>query len=179
MLTFRNQRVLFTADDHFFHDDIIIKCARPYQNVDDMNADLRQRWNAVAGPDDYVIHLGDVAMGLPALWPSLLAGLNGHKFLVRGNHDRSGKWYHGAFTLLDRNTVVSIDGVLFWLNHYPSAPPGARGKHRRPPAPGRYDVALCGHIHDKWLVRDGVINVGVDVWDFTPVCPAQLLAVDR
>ena len=28
---------------------------------------------------------------------------------------------------------------------------------------------LCGHVHDKWAVRDKMINVGTDVRDYTPV----------
>lgn len=28
---------------------------------------------------------------------------------------------------------------------------------------------ICGHVHQHWLKRGNNINVGVDVWDFTPV----------
>jgi calcineurin-like phosphoesterase family protein len=33
---------------------------------------------------------------------------------------------------------------------------------------------LHGHVHEKWLHRKRMINVGVDVWNFTPVSEAQI-----
>lgn len=33
---------------------------------------------------------------------------------------------------------------------------------------------IHGHVHEKWRVRDRMINVGVDVWDFRPVSAAQI-----
>ena len=37
------------------------------------------------------------------------------------------------------------------------------------------DISLCGHVHDRWKTQDGVINVGVDVWDFKPVSIKQII----
>jgi calcineurin-like phosphoesterase family protein len=51
-----------------------------------------------------------------------------------------------------------------------------RGIVKRPAAPGAHDLALCGHVHNAWRVRDGVVNVGVDVLDFQPVRIADALA---
>jgi calcineurin-like phosphoesterase family protein len=28
---------------------------------------------------------------------------------------------------------------------------------------------LHGHVHEKWRQQGRMVNVGVDVWDFTPV----------
>ncbi len=172
MLVFSNRRVWFTADNHFWHDSIIEKCRRPYGTIDEMNQDMKLRWNNVVNADDVVVHLGDFGMGIPTQWPSMLSQLNGSKILVRGNHDRSAKWYCGGFDHVSRNEIVCIDGVRCWVNHYPQS---GSGKHRRPPAPGSYDIALCGHVHDRWRVQDGIINVGVDVWNFQPISLEQLL----
>lgn len=44
-------------------------------------------------------------------------------------------------------------------------------------------VALCGHVHDKWLIKfdadKGVlnINVGLDVWSLKPVSSIQLVKI--
>lgn len=178
MLSFVKLRVLFTADDHFGHDGpngIIKTCRRPYASVAEMNADLIRRWNAVVTPDDVVIHLGDFAMGLPALWPGYLEQLNGRKILVMGNHDRAARWYHGGFDTVCRNEIILVDGVRVWVNHYPVNTSLQPMRHRRPPAPGDYDIALCGHVHNAWLVQNGVINVGVDVWDGQPIGLDRLL----
>src|ERR1700723_2105463 len=36
---------------------------------------------------------------------------------------------------------------------------------------------LCGHVHDSWKTKNRMINVGVDVWNFTPVPYEELLAI--
>jgi calcineurin-like phosphoesterase family protein len=33
---------------------------------------------------------------------------------------------------------------------------------------------IHGHVHNSWKVNGRQINVGVDVWDFTPVSEADL-----
>lgn len=36
---------------------------------------------------------------------------------------------------------------------------------------------LHGHLHNTWLVRERMINVGVDVWDYAPVAELSLAAL--
>lgn len=38
---------------------------------------------------------------------------------------------------------------------------------------------LCGHIHEKWLRIGWIINVGVDVWDFTPRTIEELILAEE
>lgn len=33
---------------------------------------------------------------------------------------------------------------------------------------------LHGHVHEKWRQQGSMVNVGVDVWDFTPVAEEVL-----
>jgi calcineurin-like phosphoesterase family protein len=172
---FGNRRVLFTADPHLSHNGIISKCNRPFTSIGHMNDTIRDRWNAVARPQDIVIVAGDMLMGMPDQWGRLLAGLNGRKLLFKGNHDRSQKWYGNAFEAVVKNGIVVVNGVRYWVNHFPYGTLKENGKFRRPEPPGEFDIAICGHVHTLWKVKDGVINVGVDVWDFTPVGEDQLL----
>jgi calcineurin-like phosphoesterase family protein len=171
----------FTSDHHFGHANIIRYCGRPYRSVGEMNFDMQRRWNEVVAPGDHVWYLGDFALGDRALWPKYLTGLNGRIALVSGNHDK------GSQTMLDTgfvevhdNVIVEVDGYRLWLNHFPPQaavePEFRRPKHERPPPPGPYDIALCGHVHEKWTVFDGVINVGVDRWQFRPITLAQIEA---
>jgi calcineurin-like phosphoesterase family protein len=97
--------------------------------------------------------------------------------LVRGNHDRHLERVIDAMDLSDviENAVIQIDGMRCWVNHYPPTP-DHRGVVKRPEAPGPYDLALCGHVHDAWRVHDGIVNVGVDVWGFSPIRVADALA---
>jgi calcineurin-like phosphoesterase family protein len=121
-----------------------------------MNYDMVRRWNDVVEPDDRVFHLGDFAMGDPIEWPKWVIKLNG------------------------RITLVSVDGSRLWLNHFPpSAYFEERGRPRkyvRPEPPAAYDIALCGHVHEKWTTYDNVVNVGVDRWNFTPISLEQIVS---
>jgi len=169
----------FTADTHFGHANIIRHCDRPFADVEAMNRGITDRWNAVVGPHDLVYHLGDFAMGDAQRWPEYRAALNGRIVLVLGNHDRSAeKMLAIGIDEVVSNVVVVVEGVRCWLNHYPPAEDGTDYKGRplgRPKAPSSYDLALCGHIHEKWRVRDGMVNVGVDVWAYAPVLLSALL----
>jgi len=144
-------RTFFTADTHFNHANVIKYCARPFASIDEMNREMIARWNAVVGPEDTVYHLGDFAMGQPSEWPSFLRQLNGaRKILIRGNHDRSARqMLEGGFNEVHEKLVW--EGWL--LQHHPIA---------------TNKKLLCGHIHEKWRRIGDVINVGVDVWGFTP-----------
>jgi calcineurin-like phosphoesterase family protein len=170
-------KTYFTSDNHFGHANIIDYCDRPFGNVREMNYAMIARWNEVVGPRDTVYHLGDFAMGNKEDMPRILKRLNGRKILIRGNHDaNTGKMLEAGFDeVLDSNVVVDVDGVAVWMNHYPVASEDQRDL-RRPPAPGEYDVALCGHIHQTWRVKAGVCNVGVDVWNFYPISIEQIIA---
>lgn len=80
------------------------------------------------------------------------------------------------------NVVVEIDGVRCWLNHYPLTEDDEDRDHRgrrnlvRPEAPGEYDLALCGHIHEKSTTNNGCVNVGVDRWNYAPISVADARA---
>jgi calcineurin-like phosphoesterase family protein len=169
--------IWLTSDTHFGHANIIAYSKRPYPNVEAMNADITARWNAVVAPCDVVYHLGDFAMGVPDRWPGYRAALNGGIVLVCGNHDRHLRRVLGAMNFADviENVVVELEGVRCWLNHYPPTP-DHRGVVKRPSAPGPHDLALCGHVHDAWLIHDNVVNVGVDVWGFRPIRISDALA---
>ena len=52
-------RVFVTADHHWGHANILGYCDRPFDNVEEMDAEMVRRWNEVVGSDDEVFHLGD------------------------------------------------------------------------------------------------------------------------
>jgi calcineurin-like phosphoesterase family protein len=51
--------VFFTADTHFGHENAIKHCRRPFADADEMNAVLRQNWNARVKDDDDIYIIGD------------------------------------------------------------------------------------------------------------------------
>ncbi len=155
-------KVFFTSDTHFSHANIIRYCGRPYRSVEEMNRDMIARWNAVVQPEDTVFHLGDFALGEVEEWPAILAQLNGaKKILVRGNHDRAvRKMLEIGFS--EVHDEWEWEGWL--LRHEPSKTPKR---------------LLCGHIHEKWLRLGWTINVGVDVWSFTPRTIDELVQAEQ
>lgn len=144
-------KTFFTSDTHFNHANVMKYCARPFASVEEMNRVMIERWNAVVGPEDTVYHLGDFALGKASEWPAILRQLNGaKKILIHGNHDRSPRhMLEGGFN--EVHEKLEWNGWM--LQHHPIA------TNRK---------LLCGHIHEKWTRIGWVINVGVDVWDFTP-----------
>ena len=180
----------WTSDLHFGHANIIRYCNRPFADVDEMNLGLIARWNAVVEPDDSVWVLGDVAMGKIDDSLALISALNGTKTLVAGNHDRCwepGGPRHGQWTeryldagfadVLQGTVDVELGGRAAIACHFPyegDSHDDDRFVPMRPRDTGL--ILLHGHVHERWRVNGRQINVGVDVWEYTPVTDEQILA---
>jgi len=148
-----------------------------------MNSALIDNWNAVVKPTDMVYHLGDFAMGPFILFKDYCSKLNGHKVLVRGNHDRSAtKMVEVGFSEVYNNILTLIDGKRVWMQHIPvgndpyQAREGGRTYAPENTLPSRpHDIWLCGHVHEKFARVENVINVGVDVRNYRPVTFEELI----
>ena len=126
-----------------------------------MNEVMIERWNARVRPQDTVFHCGDFALGKTEPVQAVRDRLNGRIVLIRGNHDRFGKAKGDALRLevVEGYAELSIAGRRFHLSHHPPL--------REQMVRGM--LHLCGHIHEEWKIRDRVLNVGVDQWDFRPL----------
>src|SRR5271169_1776785 len=78
--------IYFSSDDHFWHNNVIRYCNRPYSSVEQMNEDMVLKWNSVVKPEDTVYCLGDFSLAFRAV-ETFTARLMGKKKLVPGNHD--------------------------------------------------------------------------------------------
>lgn len=176
-----------TADWHLGHANIIRLCDRPFDSLHAMHHAIMARWNERVGADDTVWILGDVAWD-PRLIQPFLAGLSGHKTLVAGNHDRChpcharhDRWLRRYQTYgfdAAHPTIAHVDGVT--LCHLPvTGESDVRPDRYAPwrPPPDTRGVVACGHVHNRWLARGSVVNVGVDVWGFAPVALDDVLAI--
>ena len=138
------KHLFFTSDTHFGHENIIKFCNRPFTNAKEMNETLINNWNRVIGPDDTIFHLGDFAFGGSYLWNNMLDRLNGHIYLIIGNHDRKNlrQGYVQKFDGIYPQLQINIDGRSVYLNHYPFLCYG--GSYR-----GDKDAVwqLFGHVH--------------------------------
>ena len=178
----------YTADLHFGHRNIITYCERPWPNAEAMDAGLVERWNALVQPSDTVWVLGDVALSTKAIGP--VARLHGHKILVAGNHDACWDRHRKHAKMIDVYRAagfaeVHASGVVndhaigrrnVRLAHLPYAGDHTaddRYADRRPHDDGR--PLICGHVHTLWRKSRRQINVGVDVWDYSPVSAETLI----
>jgi len=173
--------IYFCSDHHFYHKNIIKYSGRPFQSVEEMNSTLIKRHNSLVTDEDTVYFLGDFAFASIEKQAAILSALKGKKHLFLGNHDRNKRAMLSIGFLTVHNIAdLEIEGHKFRVNHYPFAPHDSsedvRYLDRRPK---REDCSwlLCGHIHERWCVRENQINVGVDVWDFYPVPFEKILEI--
>jgi calcineurin-like phosphoesterase family protein len=178
--------IFFTSDQHFFHKAIIGYSNRPFKDVEEMNYEIVKRYNEVVGIDDVVYHLGDFSLNDKFVQP-ILSRLNGIKHLVSGNHDSCFskhskhkksilKYIEYGFASVQERMELSIGDRKFLLCHLPFLKEGDKDQRYpdyRPKNDGQW--LLHGHIHEKWLFRNRMINVGVDRWNYYPVSESKIL----
>jgi calcineurin-like phosphoesterase family protein len=151
--------VYVTADTHFNHRSIIDYTGRPYASVAEMNEAIVETWNSVIPPKADVWFLGDFGFaekrgGEPV--EDIFARLNGHKHLVKGNHDEA----NSAVLRLPWESIHDLvtirrDGLRAVACHYPLT----TWKHAH-----RGWKMLHGHSHGTLRdVRPGRLDVGWDV----------------
>ena len=180
--------IFFTADTHFLHGRIIEYCARPFTmqrflgdqapDVERMNNVLIANWNNVVTETDCVYMLGDFSFGGVEQAREILHRLNGEIILVIGNHDKKIKKQHGLFAEVHKYLELHYDGMKLLLTHYPVI--DARDINGRPFNERDYDLCLHGHVHEKYKFSGfNSVNVGTDVWNFTPVTFGHIVAAKQ
>lgn len=158
----------FISDTHFFHDNIIRYCGRPFSSAREMNEIMVARWNAAVAPGDNVYHLGDVACGYGGderALAELLFSLNGRKRLVVGNHDPlKSPALHKAFEKME--LWKGFKEHDFTAVHIPLEIASLR------------DGNFCvhGHTHNHARADPRYINVCVERRGYAPVHLDTILA---
>ena len=110
----------FIADWHYGHANIIAYDNRPFKSVDEMNEELINRWNGKVSKDDLVYILGDMFWCKSSEAVPILKKLNGTKFLVKGNHDRSNDGaFKREFAKINEYMEIEVDDRKLVLCHYP------------------------------------------------------------
>ena len=150
--------VFMISDTHFGHKGIITFSAtkpfRPFDTIEEHDAELVRRWNSVVGVKDMVFHLGDFCFGKRNI--EIAAQLNGNKKLIMGNHDMYGaEDYLKYFTRLFG--AVKYKGAL--LTHMPVHESQFK----------RYYINIHGHLHANKLDDYRYFNVSCEQIDLTPI----------
>lgn len=170
--------IYFTSDLHLGHEGILRFCGRPYDSVEEMNRKLIRNFNSVVKPEDTVYILGDVSYKIRlADANALIAKLNGHKHLIRGNHDK--RYDESLFEEVCDIKQIFEHGRHFTLMHYPMLE-WAKMRSK--------SIHLHGHMHNQGIdynlrckaesIRR--FDVGVDANGYYPVAITTVLDfVDR
>lgn len=169
-------RTFVISDTHFGHANILTfkkangEPLRSFSSVEEMDEHMVACWNKVVRPQDKVYHLGDCVINRRCL--PILARLNGHKRLVRGNHDLfSTQDFMQYFEEIYGVRVLPKLGVI--LSHIPIHPESL----------SRWKCNIHGHLHSN-VVRipeiDDIIDsryrcVCVEQIDYTPIQIEELL----
>lgn len=178
----------FTSDWHLCSNNIIKYAHRPFVDALDALTLLVKNTNKTCSKTDVLFHVGDFILtskdshgsedDLPLkTYPVdyILNNINARMVLLAGNHDDG----HGIEADM-KSMVVDLNQNYHnvYVNHFPSSCHEYKGPRRI--HKGMPFIALCGHVHDKWLLKydheNNVlnINVGVDVWDYKPVRDSQI-----
>ena len=167
-------KTFFSADHHFGHKNILKYADRPFSSVQEMNAELIKRHNSVVSPNDSVYFVGDFAFMQPHQIVNILRQMNGRKYFIPGNHDKS----------MNDASVKSEFERFYPFDSHPKIRVQDDTIEK-----GYQEIVLChfamrvwdkshhgvwnlyGHSHGS-LDDDPnalAIDVGVDVFDFYPV----------
>lgn len=179
----------FTSDWHLGSNLINKYANRPFASASKAAEALVGNCNGIAkSKSDVVFHVGDFWLKnadrhdieedintLTAGYDYYISLVDARLVLLAGNHDDG------------RNCEADLKSMVIDLNHnyrnvYVSHFPsyhkyyyGPVGNLQKAPC-----IALCGHVHDKWLLNYDRqrhvlnINIGVDVWNYKPVRDSEI-----
>ena len=176
----------FYSDPHFGHKNIIRFADRPYFGVKKMEQELIWNYNQMISDDDWVCWVGDCFLQLSFTESQhILDALNGHKILVKGNHDRLSNLAYlkmGFSLVADQLETIVADRKCI-VAHYPYMPTdktvarlkaeGISVDTRYPERRPVYQKGQClihGHTHsaEKFIEERNMVHIGVDAWNYSP-----------
>lgn len=148
------------SDTHFYHENIIKYCNRPFANAKEMNDYMVTMWNETVKDGDKVYHLGDVYMGHHEGYAErLLSQLKGQKRLILGNHDNGkDQILQRVFKKIDVWRMFPEFGLL--LTHVPVHESALSKKHL---------INIHGHIHQNPSPSTNHQNVSVEQINYKPI----------
>jgi calcineurin-like phosphoesterase family protein len=160
------------SDTHFNH----TRLAEVYEREarmslpGDHNRVMRERWQQTVGPEDTILHLGDVALGKASEFWRIADQLTGVKYMLdSGNHDKQTMAYyeeHGF--IIVRDFEADYKGWRIRFSHWPDYDKKFIGK-------GPKRINVHGHVHSKTLDDPRYINTSVEVIGFCPQPLTKLL----
>ena len=142
-----------------------------WSDVDSMNEKIISNWNSTVSPEDDVYILGDVCMGQIDKAPTYIRRLNGKKYLIAGNHDRTLR------KLIKHNP--ENEDLFMWIRDYHSFYYG-KGKQKNGIVMSHFPIShwdemnkgaimFHGHTHGTPTGLSGRIkDIGIDTNNLFP-----------
>ena len=176
--------LFFTSDQHFGHARMIKFCNRPFKDVEEMDAEMVRRWNAVVETGDTVYHLGDFTLEGYQFAKKMFKQLNGeiHILALTWHHDRRWlpkNWMTSPPMTKDGTFIRKLPPieVIEVSRHGGAVPMGERplkitlGHYPMLAWEASYHGAwhLFAHTHGQYQGEGFSLDVGVDSWSFAPV----------
>lgn len=160
-----NKAVWAWSDQHFFHKNVIAYTDRPFQNMDEMNAHMLEKYQTKVQADDLVLFGGDLAFGSFSLAKAYLSNMPGQKILVLGNHEFAPDYRnYGFFDLVVMDFAFQYNDHSYGVSHLPVdaslLPEGWSNLH--------------GHTHQR-LIGSRHINMSIEHTGFEPIPLRDLL----
>lgn len=110
----------YIADWHYGHANAVHFDNRPFNDVEEMNEALIDNWNNVVSDNDIVYILGDMFWCNTTTAIEVLKKLNGHKILIKGNHDKChDATLRSQFDKIVDYLEINDSGKNVILCHYP------------------------------------------------------------
>lgn len=169
-------KIWITSDWHFNHGREFIWGARGFQSVEEMNAAIIERHNAVVEPGDEVYVLGDLCLGggdseIMKKNMKLIESMNGNLHIILGNHDTPARieMYRFCKNVVEvvYATMIHYNGYHFFLSHYPCMTGNLEKETLK-----QCTINLYGHTHQKnnfFEDRPYMYHVGTDSHNCFPV----------
>ena len=173
--------IFYISDMHFGHKNVIKFDNRPFNDVDEMDAELIRLWNSKVSADDHVYIIGDLCFrnGRQEQW--YIKQLNGHKHLILGNHDvkiQSNAEAMAYFESVDQIKIIKDGEKDIVLCHFPLA---------SWPMENHGAWHIYGHVHGnrgdgtrydaiEYMYNKGrALNAGCMLNGFTPASFEELI----
>lgn len=169
------QQIWFTSDLHIGHKNILKHCPKRAEvgnfTIDDVEAHdkwIIDTWNKTVSKKDTVYILGDFSFySADTLKKKILPKMNGNKFLILGNHDKTSEHLDEYFQQIchlkevgfkQRNFPFLEEDIHVIMCHYPFLT-----WDRKPYG----SIDLHGHVHgrlDDYNLESGQLRIDVG-WD--------------
>lgn len=166
-----NRKIYVISDHHFYHSNIIQYQRTEFDNVIEMNEYIINQHNSIVESDDIVIFLGDFSFKKSSI-KELLEQMNGHKYLLLGNHDENDLTrcygilgFEGIFT----SSVKINDNFLSHYPLYEKQFDDTNFKLLAKEFNNSNGINYHGHIHTKEIGEKPYINVCCEAQGYKPL----------